>query len=137
MNTLSKARLRLVGFAATALVLVVTLACIDRPMKNAKPAPNIGSAISIPQSAERDVDMLFIIDNSGSMADEQAMLQAQFSALMSELRNITGGLPNVHLGVTSTDLGTSPFPITFCEEAGGDKGNLLTGNQVPPAERVA
>ena len=55
------------GFAATSLILIFTLACINRPMKNATPDPFIGSVISIPQSAERDVDMLFIIDNSGSM----------------------------------------------------------------------
>ena len=128
----TKAQFRLLGFAAAAVMLMVTLACINRPMKNAKPAPNIGSAISIPQSAERDVDMLFVIDNSGSMADEQAMLQAQFSALMTELRNITGGLPNVHLGVTSTDLGTGMFQITYCEDVGGDQGNLLTGNCTNP-----
>ena len=128
----TKAQVRLLGFAAAAVVLVFTLACIDRPMKNATPAPNIGSAISIPQSAERDVDMLFVIDDSGSMAEEQALLQAQFTALMQELRNITGGLPNVHLGVTSTDLGTGMFQITYCEDVGGDNGNLLTGSCANP-----
>ena len=45
---------------------------------------------------------------------------------------MAGGLPNIHLGVTSTDLGTSPFPITFCEQAGGDGGKLLTGSCVNP-----
>jgi len=127
MTLLPKARLRLLGFAATSLILIFTLACINRPMKNAKPDPFIGSVISIPQSAERDVDMLFVIDNSGSMAGEQETLRANFSALMTELRNMTGGLPNVHLGVTSTDLGTGMFQITYCEEVCGDAGGLLTG----------
>jgi hypothetical protein len=125
MKTSSWSKWRLAGFAATAVALVFTLACIDRPMKRAVPRPTLGSIISVPQSAERDVDLLFVIDNSGSMAAEQAMLQTQFSALMQQLYSLSGGLPNVHIGVTSTDLGTGMFPITYCEEAGGDNGRLL------------
>lgn len=123
----TKAQLRLLGFAVSAGVLMVTLACINRPMKKANPLPNLASAISIPQSAERDVDILFVIDNSGSMGGEQAMLQSQFTALMTELKNLTGGLPNVHLGVVSTDLGTGQFPYTYCDNPPtGDEGHLLT-----------
>ena len=132
MKMLPKARLRLIGFAATSLILIFTLACINRPMKNATPDPFIGSIISIPQSAERDVDMLFVIDNSGSMAGEQANLRANFPALMTSLKNMVGGLPNVHLGVTTTDLGTGMFQITYCEEVGGDAGALVTGNCTNP-----
>ncbi len=129
MKTLPKARLRLIGFAATSLILIFTLACINRPMKNATPDPSIGSVISIPQSAERDVDMLFIIDNSGSMAGEQATMRANFPALMQTLKDMPGGLPNVHLGVISTDLGTGMFDITYCSDViGGDAGNLMTNN---------
>ncbi len=84
--------------------------------------------ISIPQSAERDVDILFVVDNSGSMAGEQANLRANFPAMMTALKNMNGGLPNVHLGVTTTDLGTGMFQITYCEEVGGDAGELVTGN---------
>ncbi len=128
MKMLPKAQWRLIGFAATSLILIFTLACINRPMKNAIPDPIMGSFISIPQSAERDVDMLFVIDNSGSMAGEQANLRANFPALMTSLKNMVGGLPNVHLGVTTTDLGTGMFQITYCEEVGGEAGALVTGN---------
>jgi len=128
-----KAQFRLLGFAAAAGVLVVTLACINRPMKKADPLPNISSVLSIPQSTERDVDILFVIDNSGSMGGEQAMLQSQFTSLMTELKNLTGGLPNVHLGVISTDLGTGQFAYTYCDNPPtGDEGHLLTmGCQYP------
>ncbi len=90
------------------------------------------AGISIPQSSDRDVDLLFVIDNSGSMAGEQANFRANFPALMSELKNMMGGLPNVHLGVTSTDLGAGDFDITYCEEVGGDGGALLTGSCANP-----
>jgi hypothetical protein len=78
------------------------------------------------------VDILFVIDNSESMADEQAMLQGHFPALLTVLRNMQGGLPNLHFGVTSTDLGTSPYQIPSCGP-GGDAGNLLTGSCTNPA----
>jgi hypothetical protein len=75
-----------------------------------------------------EVDLLFVIDNSGTMAGEQANLRANFPALMTQLRSAAGGLPNVHIGVTTTDLGTGMFQITYCEEVGGDAGELVKGN---------
>jgi len=126
MRPNSKAGIRLCGFVALSLVLVVTLACINRPMKNANPEPIIVSEVSVPQSAERDVDILFVIDNSGSMKDEQDNVRANFSALMERLREVKGGLPNIHVGVASTDLGTGMFTSSYCQ-MGGDGGRLLTG----------
>jgi hypothetical protein len=127
MRLYSKAGIRLCGFAATSILLVLTLACINRPMKNANPVPIIVTEFSMPQSAERDVDILFVIDNSGSMKDEQENLRLNFSALMESLRKIRAGLPNIHVGVASTDLGTGMFDVSYCN-LGGDAGNLLTGS---------
>ena len=90
------------------------------------------STTSIPQSMERDVDLLFVIDNSGSMAGEQANNRGAFPALMASLKSMVGGLPNLHLGVTTTDLGTGAFQITYCEDEGGDGGALVTGNCTNP-----
>jgi hypothetical protein len=72
-----------------------------------------------------NVDILFVIDNSGSMAGEQAQLRAQFPALYQTVRSAMGALPDLHVGVISTDLGTGMFQITYCEEVGGDGGDLL------------
>ncbi len=87
-----------------------------------------GSTTRVPQSLDRAVDLLFVIDNSGSMADEQANTRGNFPAYFTSLKNMVGGLPDVHLGVTTTDLGTGMFQITYCEEVGGDGGALVTGN---------
>jgi hypothetical protein len=87
---------------------------------------------SVPQSLDRAVDLLFVIDNSGSMADEQANTRGSFPAYFTSLKSMVGGLPDVHLGVTSTDLGTGMFQITYCEEEGGDGGALVTGNCANP-----
>jgi len=109
--------------------------CVDRPLEGAVPDPPIccDPSYAIRISDTRAVDILFVVDNSGSMADEQALLQAQFPALMQTLRNLNGGMPDVHIGVTSTDLGTGMFQITYCEEPEGDAGSLLTGDCTPLA----
>ncbi len=47
------------------------------------------------------VDILFVIDDSGSMGDEQAALASNFAAFISAA---TSGAGDWHLGVTTTDL---------------------------------
>jgi hypothetical protein len=79
-------------------------------------------SVSIPQSASRNLDLLIVIDNSGSMMNKFQLCLAPvdvFSGLV--------GLPgvwNLHLGVTSTDLGAGAYDVTNCEELGGDGGIL-------------
>lgn len=71
----------------------------------------------------RDLDILFVVDNSGSMAEEQASLTANFGRFISTLRTIEGGLPNLHIGVVSTDVGAGPYNISGCSGF-GDRGVL-------------
>jgi uncharacterized protein YfcZ (UPF0381/DUF406 family) len=73
----------------------------------------------------RAVDLLFVIDNSGSMADEQALLASALSNLLEHLRIAGGEVADIQVGVTSTDLGVGPNQITYCEDIGGDGGDLL------------
>ncbi|MFH2005149.1 MAG: hypothetical protein ABI333_01050 [bacterium] len=72
--------------------------------------------------ATGEVDLLFVIDNSGSMADEQAQLRADFPSLYDKMKNAYGHPPDLHIGVVSTDLGTGSYQITYCEDIGGDQG---------------
>ena len=76
----------------------------------------------------RSVDLLVVVDNSGGMGAEQQGLRAEFPALLAALRRLPEGFPDLHLGVTTTDLGTGRFPIPHCEEPGGDAGLLVTGS---------
>ena len=57
--------------------------------------------------ANRDLDILFVIDNSGSMAEQQASLAANFPRMIDVLEQLDGGLPNLHIGVTTSDMGSS------------------------------
>jgi hypothetical protein len=77
----------------------------------------------------RALDLLLVMDNSGGFfAANYAALVAQVRDLVTRLRTTDGAPLDVHLGVTSTDLGTGMSPITYCEEAGGDAGRLLKGD---------
>ncbi len=78
-------------------------------------------------SITRDLDLIFVIDTSLSMADEQVLLQRNFPALIRVLGEISGGLPNLHLGVITPDLGTAPYDIPGCDRPGGDGGRFLKG----------
>ncbi len=71
----------------------------------------------------RDLDILFVIDNSASMGEEQDSLAANFDRFVEVLSSIEGGLPNVHIGVVSTDLGAGPYGIEGCTGS-GDNGVL-------------
>jgi hypothetical protein len=77
----------------------------------------------VPVQINRDIDILFVVDNSGSMREEQESLAANFNRFINVLENIEGGLPNVHLGVVSTDLGAGPYGIMGCTGQ-GDNGIL-------------
>ena len=114
-----------VAFAVVGAALLSLWACIQRPMRLPVPDVKTVELIIMPQSAERDVDILFVIDNSNSMQNEQENLRSQFISLMNGLKQMEEGLPNVHIGVVSTDLGTANYTTTrYCEAVGGDQGVL-------------
>jgi hypothetical protein len=90
----------------------------------------------VPVTVNRDLDLLFVIDDSPSMLDKQTNLKNNFPNFINVLNGIEGGLPNVHIGVVSTDLGSkgaddaSPGPGIgsgpgSCS-ANGKAGNLQT-----------
>ena len=86
--------------------------------------PGWSDAIS-PVDLGPDIDILFVIVNSGTMLEEQQSLAASLPRFIDVLEAIEGGLPNVNIGVISTDVGAGPFPITACT-GNGDNGALLS-----------
>jgi hypothetical protein len=65
---------------------------------------------------QKDVDILFVIDNSGSMGAEQAKLAASFGAFIEVLEQ-ADVRANYRIGVTTTDNG-NPFCGATTPEAG-------------------
>jgi hypothetical protein len=76
-----------------------------------------------------ELDILFVVDSSGRMAPRQERLVASFPALEAMLASQEGGMPSLHIGVISTDLGTG-FQQAGCSESGHD-GRLLSEPQIP------
>lgn len=102
--------------------LVSLVACKDTIVVGG--LSEVASMRSIPN---RDLDILFVIDDSASTGDKQARLAAAFPQMMDVLAQVEGGLPNLHIGVITTDMGTSnsggpPGPAVGQLGSGGCSG---------------
>jgi hypothetical protein len=83
-------------------------------------------AQGIDKGASAKMDILFMVDNSFSMAPLQAKLTQSFPRMMAVLQGLPGGTPDLHIGVVSSDLGAGAFNVNDvpgCEH-GGDEGKL-------------
>ncbi|MBX7190960.1 MAG: hypothetical protein K1X94_02825 [Sandaracinaceae bacterium] len=86
-------------------------------------------------AANGELDLLLVVDDSNSMAEEQALLHEQLPRIAAILasgdRDGDGvqdfpALESVHIGVTTTDLGAgSASGVPTCEPGWGDDGLLL------------
>ncbi|MBN8611051.1 MAG: hypothetical protein J0L92_10730 [Deltaproteobacteria bacterium] len=84
------------------------------------------------------IDLLFVVDNSSSMAEEQLNLADNFPDLLSTLTDPPDadedGMPDfpaaedVRLGVITTDLGSATYTVPSCDTMGGDRGVLVTSH---------
>ncbi len=119
------------------LVLLATLVTACR-----SPEATIGEGwrpvVNTPPEPIEALDILFIVDTSQSMATDQwALVQSAGDQLFAQLEADLGGMPDLHVGVTSTDLGAGNYSITGCED-GGENGRLLLGPpDAPPCPDIA
>ena len=119
---------------ASAVLLAVAglTGCPDRSISKVDTDQKKVETKDIPVDINRDLDILFLIDKSPTMGDEQASLTANFPRFMQILSQIEGGLPNVHIGVISQDIGAGGLTIAGGGCSGtGDNGNLLAQARVP------
>lgn len=72
------------------------------------------------------VDILFVIDNSDTMSEEQVNLIANFPKFIQRIDAIEPTLTSYHVGVVSTDLGAGPYEYQGTGPClpGGDQGKL-------------
>jgi hypothetical protein len=77
---------------------------------------------TIDQEPRNDVDLLFVVDNSAGMAPKQQALLSAFPSLAQALRGAPGGLPNLRVGVVSSNLGAGGSRLAECDES--DRGLL-------------
>jgi hypothetical protein len=116
------------------------MGCPDEELAPLEPCTVSGVSEKITQSGSDQLDLLFVIDNSGSMEEEQDKLEAQLTRLV---RILTSGdlnqdgdkedetdfepVGSLHLGVVSSNMGTLgqlDDTVPSCKEK-GDDGVLL------------
>jgi hypothetical protein len=112
-----------------AILLVAVTACADRTIV----VGDLQEVSSFKAIANPDLDLLFVIDNSASMTPHQEALAASFPTMMDVLSELDGGLPNLHIGVVTSDMGmsasrTPPGPAFGDCSDYGDDGTLQHTN---------
>lgn len=100
-------------------------ACNDRRLEAPACPPHQIAEHLFPQTVSNDIDILFVVDNSSSMESMQAELVENFPTFINVLKTLPSGLPNVHIGVTSTSMGGGAFSDVPGCPPGGDRGALL------------
>ncbi len=110
---------------AGCLAFVLLASCAE-PERGAAEIAAIASPAA--SASDRNVDILFMIDNSSEMTAMQKKLALQMPTFIESFESLAGGLPNVHIAVISSDLG-APGDATsslMCTAA-GDKGLFQVG----------
>ncbi len=113
----------LFGMASLSLSILVLGGCPDRTISTVDPQQGRVEFTTYPVNLNRNIDILFVIDDSVSMFDKQENLKRNFPRFINVLETIQGGLPDVHLGVVSSDMGTSST-----QEAPGPNVGTGTGS---------
>jgi hypothetical protein len=110
--------LRWVGLAAVAPVL---WACQARSLERPELKPEMTYGKNFQQTINRNVDMLFLVDDSSSMRLTQDNLNRNFPTFMTRLMD-PPGLPNIHVAVISSDMGAGDGSVASCNSTGGKQG---------------
>jgi hypothetical protein len=92
--------------------------CLDHPIKGVQYDKFTVDDEVFPIAVNKDVDILFVIDNSGSMAEEQALLTANFAAFIDVLE-ADDVKANYRIGITTTDSGNPRCPSAKYTPEGG------------------
>jgi hypothetical protein len=110
--------------AAVPVLPFLLWSCNSYPLQ--KPIPNpVGELAQYREiNPIHKVDIVFVVDNSGSMSQEQGNLTRNFQTFMNEL-NVPGA--DLQIAVVSSDLGGGAGSAqTGCNTGGGDKGVFCT-----------
>lgn len=84
--------------------LLCLVACT--PVTGTPPEPERELVVEARANLNRNVDLLFVVDDSPGMAEHQATLARSIPTFISTLATYPFGLPDIHIGVVTTDMGT-------------------------------
>ncbi len=143
-------RTGLAGLFAVATVAGLATGCLDRPVAPSTPTTKNLFVDTVKEQSVDKIDLLFMIDNSISMADKQQILAQAVPELVDRLINpiqvcsndsgatipavggaCSGQYPNgpsqefkpvndIHIGVITSSLGGHGNPTNFCNPQGPD-----------------
>lgn len=131
MKGLLPVRWRHARWAVVAAALPLVWACNTRRLEPPTPNPTRTFNNVYQEAVNRDIDILFMIDTSQSMTPLQTKLATNFPAFMNVLKALPGGLPNVHVGIVSSDMGAGQETGVQGCRPGGDAGSLQTAPRAP------
>jgi hypothetical protein len=105
--------------AVAALALALALAACAQP--EASLGDHFREVVDVPPQPIGALDVLLVVDSSGSMkAKQDELVAAAGDALFGQLTADLGRLPDLHVGVVTTDLGAGDNNIQFCAPPGDD-----------------
>ncbi|NVB40278.1 VWA domain-containing protein [Pseudenhygromyxa sp. WMMC2535] len=94
---------RRIALALSSLTSLAALtACNPHPLKPTEFDGSSEAVTGLPLDVNKRVDVLLVVDNSGSMGEEQANLAANFGPFIEELEAVGA---DYRIGITTTDLG--------------------------------
>jgi hypothetical protein len=106
------------GALVTLCIAVPTLAaCLEHPVKPVEYESVAAREAGVDLAINKDVDIIFMIDDSGSMAEEQVALAANFERFISILEAEDVGA-NYRIAITTSDNG-APFGCNRKAPEGG------------------
>jgi hypothetical protein len=115
--------------------LIPLFACLAPPVESPKTTVTQETSVRVEQSVKNKVDLLFMIDNSPSMAPKQTELQNRFPQLIKQLQTFAaqGNPASYHIGVVTSDLGAAAFTLNNGQcHPGGDGAKLQNAPVSPP-----
>jgi len=110
-------------WSGSAITLLSVWACTSRTLVAPDIHPTVTTNNVYKSSLNNELDLLFMIDNSQSMAPLQDKLMANFPIFMNVLKALPNGLPDIHVAVVSQDTGPGIYdlPSIHCRYQ-GDQG---------------
>ena len=127
--------------------LTAFIGCSDRELRPLNPCTVQGVAETVKVDNIEEIDLLFMVDNSNSMAQEQNALSRELPNLVRVLASgdIEGDgmqefppVRSLQVGVVTSDMGTGGFMVPTCSNSRfGDDGVLRTRGNTARAGCVA
>ena len=105
---------RALRWVALSAAVPALWACTSRTLEPPTVTPVVTDTWTFRQTINRDVDLLFLIDDSRSMEKSQANLLRNCPQFMQRLEGFEGGLPNVQaLGALVKESGARSWVYRF------------------------